>query len=208
MAENASPEYDQLWKILIIGDSGVGKSCMLVRFVDNTFSESFISTLGVDFKFRTIDVDGKKVKLQIWDTAGQERFRTVTSSYYHGANGVLVVYDITDPVSFNNVRQWLQEIERYAAENVATILIGNKSDLEEKRAVPVSEAKAFAEANGLTYLETSAKDSTNVETAFHQLSNVIGSGQPMIDTGDKEAIVNFNSGETVDSGKKRKCKCG
>ncbi|KAL8181159.1 UNVERIFIED_CONTAM: Ras- protein Rab-1A [Gekko kuhli] len=117
-----NPEYDYLFKLLLIGDSGVGKSCLLLRFADDTYTESYISTIGVDFKIRTIELDGKTIRLQIWDTAGQERFRTITSSYYRGAPGIIVVYDVTDQESFNNVKQWLQEIDRYASENVNKLL--------------------------------------------------------------------------------------
>ena len=127
-----NPEYDYLFKLLLIGDSGVGKSCLLLRFADDTYSESYISTIGVDFKIRTIEHDGKTIKLQIWDTAGQERFRTITSSYYRGAHGIIVVYDVTDQDSFDNVKQWLQEIERYASENVKKLQkVLNKMNLVE-----------------------------------------------------------------------------
>lgn len=126
---------------MLIGDSGVGKSCLLLRFADDTYTESYISTIGVDFKIRTIDLDGKTIKLQIWDTAGQERFRTITSSYYRGAHGIIVVYDCTDQDTFNNVKQWLEEIDRYACDNVNKLLVGNKCDLHTKKVVDYTTAK-------------------------------------------------------------------
>lgn len=132
---------DYLFKLLLIGDSGVGKSCLLLRFADDTYTESYISTIGVDFKIRTIDLDGKTIKLQIWDTAGQERFRTITSSYYRGAHGIIVVYDCTDQETFNNVKQWLEEIDRYACDNVNKLLVGNKCDLHTKKVVDYTTAK-------------------------------------------------------------------
>ncbi|CAJ0589389.1 hypothetical protein GCK32_003343 [Trichostrongylus colubriformis] len=170
-----NPEYDYLFKLLLIGDSGVGKSCLLLRFADDTYTESYISTIGVDFKIRTIELDGKTIKLQIWDTAGQERFRTITSSYYRGAHGIIVVYDITDQESFNNVKQWLQEIDRYACENVNKLLVGNKCDLTAKRAVETQAAKEYADQLGIPFLETSAKSSTNVEQAFLTMASEIKS---------------------------------
>ena len=161
-----NPEYDYLFKLLLIGDSGVGKSCLLLRFADDTYTESYISTIGVDFKIRTVELDGKVVKLQIWDTAGQERFRTITSSYYRGAHGIIVVYDVTDQESFDNVKQWLSEIDRYASESVNKLLVGNKADLESQKVVDTATAKAFADEAGIPFLETSAKSATNVEQAF------------------------------------------
>ncbi|OMH80557.1 Ras-related protein Rab-1A [Zancudomyces culisetae] len=168
-----NPEYDYLFKLLLIGDSGVGKSCLLLRFADDTYTESYISTIGVDFKIRTIELDGKTVKLQIWDTAGQERFRTITSSYYRGAHGIIVVYDVTDADSFKNVGLWLNEIERYASEGVNKLLVGNKCDLSDQRVVDFTQAKEFADAKGIPVLETSAKDSTNVEQAFLAMAKQI-----------------------------------
>mmetsp|Transcript_2476 Transcript_2476/g.5790 ORF Transcript_2476/g.5790 Transcript_2476/m.5790 type:complete len:204 (+) Transcript_2476:248-859(+) len=169
----SQPDYDYLFKLLLIGDSGVGKSCLLLRFADDTYTESYISTIGVDFKIRSIDMDGKIIKLQIWDTAGQERFRTITSSYYRGAHGIIIVYDITDQESFDNVKQWLQEIDRYACEKVNTLLVGNKSDLTTKRVVSYEAAKEFAAKQEMDFLETSAKNSTNVEKAFMAMAGQI-----------------------------------
>jgi len=168
-----SIEYDYLFKFLLIGDSEVGKSCLLIRFADNGFKESYISTIGVDFKIRTIELDGKTIKLQIWDTAGQERFRTITSSYYRGAHGIIVVYDVTNQESFNNVKQWLQEIDRYASENVNKLLVGNKSDLTSQKVVDYNTAKEFADGLGIPLLETSAKNATNVEQAFYTMATEI-----------------------------------
>eukprot|EP01117_Protostelium_nocturnum_P018097 TRINITY_DN74_c0_g1_i1.p1 TRINITY_DN74_c0_g1~~TRINITY_DN74_c0_g1_i1.p1 ORF type:complete len:211 (+),score=76.42 TRINITY_DN74_c0_g1_i1:236-868(+) len=166
-------EYDYLFKLLLIGDSGVGKSCLLLRFADNVYTDSYISTIGVDFKIKTLTIDGKTVKLQIWDTAGQERFRTITSSYYRGAHGIIVVYDVTDKVSFNNVKQWLGEIDRYACQSVNRLLVGNKADLKEKKVVDTNEAKEFADSLRISFLETSAKSSENVEEAFLTMTKQI-----------------------------------
>ncbi|WOK99228.1 hypothetical protein Cni_G07940 [Canna indica] len=140
---------------------------------DDSYLESYISTIGVDFKIRTVEQDGKTIKLQIWDTAGQERFRTITSSYYRGAHGIIVVYDVTDQESFNNVKQWLNEIDRYASENVNKLLVGNKCDLTENRVVSYETGKAFADEIGIPFLETSAKDATNVEHAFMVMTSEI-----------------------------------
>lgn len=167
------PEYDYLFKLLLIGDSGVGKSCLLLRFADDAYTDSYLSTIGVDFKIRTIEIEGKTIKLQIWDTAGQERFRTITSSYYRGAHGIIIVYDITDSSSYKNIRQWLQEIDRYACENVNRLLVGNKSDLEKKRVISYSEARLFADDLGIPFIEASAKNSQNVEQAFVKLATDI-----------------------------------
>jgi len=168
-----NPDYDYLFKLLLIGDSGVGKSCLLLRFADDTYTESYISTIGVDFKIRTIEQDQKTVKLQIWDTAGQERFRTITSSYYRGAHGIIIVYDVTDRESFNNVKHWITEIDKYAAEGVNKLLVGNKSDLQSKKVVSYDEAKDLADSLGVQFLETSAKNAHNVEEAFNMMSQEI-----------------------------------
>jgi len=200
-----SPEYDYLFKLLLIGDSGVGKSCLLLRFADDTYTESYISTIGVDFKIRTIELDGKTIKLQIWDTAGQERFRTITSSYYRGAHGIIVVYDCTDQESFNNVKQWLEEIERYAAENVNKLLVGNKCDLQAKKIVDTATAMEYANQLGIPFLETSAKNATNVEQAFMTMAAEIKNRVGPATTQGTTPSVNITQGQNVESGKSGCC---
>ncbi|KAJ4809984.1 Ras-related protein Rab-1A [Rhynchospora pubera] len=181
-----SNEYDYLFKLLLIGDSSVGKSCLLLRFADDSYVDSYISTIGVDFKIRTVDLDGKTVKLQIWDTAGQERFRTITSSYYRGAHGIIIVYDVTEMESYNNVKQWLNEIDRYASDNVCKLLVGNKCDLVDSKVVATETAQAFADSLGIPFLETSAKESINVEKAFLTMSAEIKRRVANQPTGDKK----------------------
>lgn len=166
-------DYDYLLKILIIGNSGVGKSCLLVRFADDVYQENYIATIGVDFKIKTLDVDEKNVKLQIWDTAGQDRFRNITASYYRGAAGIAIVYDITEPDSFSNINSWLIEVEKNASKNVYKILVGNKCDLEEKRKVSFEQGKEFADTHGMKFFETSAKNAHNVEDAFVTMTREI-----------------------------------
>ena len=161
-----SQEYNHLFTILLIGDPGVGKSCLLMRFTDNLFTENYISTIGVDFKIRTLEVNEKKVKLQIWDTAGQERFRTITSSYYRGSQGIIIVYDVTNHQSFENVKNWLKEIELYSSENTNKLLIGNKSDLTSVKTVDYASANELANKLGIPFFETSAKETRGVEEAF------------------------------------------
>jgi len=195
-----NPEYDYLFKLLLIGDSGVGKSCLLLRFADDSYVESYISTIGVDFKIRTVEQDAKTIKLQIWDTAGQERFRTITSSYYRGAHGIIIVYDVTDQQSFENVKQWLNEIDRYASDSVVKLLVGNKCDLSSNRVVSFEAGKAFADEIGVPFLETSAKNATNVEDAFMTMSAEIKkrvASQPTANTARPNSVP--LRGQPVDS---------
>ncbi|KAG5866699.1 hypothetical protein JTB14_018606 [Gonioctena quinquepunctata] len=161
-------DYDHLFKLLIIGDSGVGKSSLLLRFSDNTFTGSYITTIGVDFKIKTVNVNGQKVKLQIWDTAGQERFRTITSTYYRGTHGVIVVYDVTNGESFANVKRWLHEIEQNC-DLVNKVLVGNKNDTPERKVVLTEDAQCFPDTMNIQLFETSAKDNINVEKCSLQL---------------------------------------
>ena len=166
-------DYDFLFKILLIGDSGVGKTCILMRFSDNSYDSSFITTIGVDFKIRTIEMDGKRIKLQLWDTAGQERFQSITQGYYRGAKGIMMVYDVTDEISFSNIRSWSRRIEHYSNPLVSKILIGNKVDLEDKRVVSRERGQALANEFQIGFFETSAKSNIQIEPAFMQLARII-----------------------------------
>ncbi|KAL9240080.1 hypothetical protein vseg_014340 [Gypsophila vaccaria] len=166
-SDEESEEY--LFKIVIIGDSGVGKSNLLSRYSRNEFSLHSKATIGVEFQTQSIELDGKEVRAQIWDTAGQERFRAVTSAYYRGAVGALIVYDITRGTTFDSVSRWLDELNTHSDTTVAKMLVGNKYDLDDIRAVSVEDGKKLAEEHGLFFMETSAKDSTNVKTAFEMV---------------------------------------
>ncbi|GFH09990.1 uncharacterized protein HaLaN_05227, partial [Haematococcus lacustris] len=161
--------YDYLFKVVLIGDSGVGKSNLLSRFTRNEFCLESKSTIGVEFATRSISVDGKTIKAQIWDTAGQERYRAITSAYYRGAVGALLVYDITKNPTFENVERWLKELRDHADSNIVIMLVGNKSDLRHLRCVLTEDAQAFCEKESLSFIETSALESTNVEKAFQQI---------------------------------------
>lgn len=166
-------DVDFLYKILLLGSSAVGKSSLLLRFADDTFKENQISTIGVDWKIKTVDMNGKRIKLQLWDSAGQERFRTIASSYYRGAHGVAIVFDLTDAKSFESLESWLEEIGEHASGSVRRILIGNKNDLEDERAVKEADARAFADNAGMQYVETSAKSASNVTEAFMNMTKDI-----------------------------------
>ncbi|KAL2634224.1 hypothetical protein R1flu_005703 [Riccia fluitans] len=159
-------KIDFLFKVVLIGDSAVGKSQLLARFSRNEFSLESKATIGVEFQTRTIVVQQKTIKAQIWDTAGQERYRAVTSAYYRGAVGAMLVYDITKRQSFDHVHRWLEELRAHTDNNIVIMLIGNKSDLSSLRQVTTEDAKEYAEREGLFFLETSAMDATNVEAAF------------------------------------------
>lgn len=158
----------------MIGDAGVGKSSMLLRFTDDSFDDHIQSTIGVDFKVKHLDVSGKRIKLTIWDTAGQERFRTLTSSYYRGAQGVVLVYDVTRRDSFENLEQWLKEVKMYSPNNgegVVKLLVGNKVDLDRK--VGRDEAEDWARSQGMLFLEASAKAKTGIRQCFMEVVNKI-----------------------------------
>jgi len=162
----ASYNYNYIIKYIIIGDTGVGKSCLLLQFTDKRFQPAHDLTIGVEFGTRFVTVDGKQIKLQIWDTAGQESFRSITRSYYRGAAGALLVYDITRRETFNHLTTWLDDVRQHANPSTTIMLIGNKSDIDAKRQVSKEEGEKFARDNGLFFMETSAKAGANVEEAF------------------------------------------
>ena len=159
-------------RYIIIGDTGVGKSCLLLQFTDKRFQQVHDLTIGVEFGARMITIDNKQIKLQIWDTAGQESFRSITRSYYRGAAGALLVYDITRRETFNHLTSWLDDARQHSNSNMTIMLIGNKSDLEHRRAVSAEEGQQFANEHQLIFLETSAKTAANVEEAFINTAKV------------------------------------
>ncbi|KAF8968232.1 ras family-domain-containing protein [Flammula alnicola] len=210
MAEGSN--YDYLFKVVLIGDSGVGKSNLLSRFTRNEFNLESKSTIGVEFATRSINVDGKTVKAQIWDTAGQERYRAITSAYYRGAVGALLVYDIAKHATYVNVTRWLKELRDHADSNIVIMLVGNKSDLKHLRAVPTDEAKAFSTENGLSFIETSALDASNVEAAFQtiltDIYRIVSNKSLESSTSNIEPPkASINVGPTVDSNANQGGKC-
>lgn len=162
--------FDYLYKILLIGDSSVGKTSVLLRYIDGKFDPESRSTIGVDFKVATLDIGGKSVKLQLWDTAGQETFRTIVSSYYRGAHGVIFVYDVTAEQTFNSVERWFSEATSNLRQKVPMLLIGNKIDLEDQRQIPSERGAKFAEDHGMEFLEGSALLDTNIREAFERMA--------------------------------------
>lgn len=198
----ADEDYDYLFKVVLIGDSGVGKSNLLSRFTKNEFSQQSKSTIGVEFATRSIQVDDKVVKAQIWDTAGQERYRAITSAYYRGAVGALLVYDVTRNVTFENVDRWLKELRGHTDSNIVVMLVGNKADLRHLRAISTEKAKAFAEKEHTFFMETSALEALNVEGAFTevltQIYHVVS--KKALDIGDDPSAL--PKGQTINIGNK------
>ncbi|KAK2642076.1 hypothetical protein Ddye_023839 [Dipteronia dyeriana] len=201
-AYKADDDYDYLFKLVLIGDSGVGKSNLLSRFTRNEFSLESKSTIGVEFATRSIRCDEKVVKAQIWDTAGQERYRAITSAYYRGAVGALLVYDVTRHVTFENVERWLKELRDHTDANIVIMLVGNKADLRHLRAVSTEDATAFAERENTFFMETSALEATNVENAFKevltQIYHVVS--KKALEIGDDPAAL--PKGQTINIGSK------
>uniref|UniRef100_A0A4W4H531 Ras-related protein Rab-19 n=1 Tax=Electrophorus electricus TaxID=8005 RepID=A0A4W4H531_ELEEL len=186
--------FDFLFKIILIGDSNVGKTCVVQRFKTRMFSERQQNTIGVDFTVRTLNIEGKRI--QVWDTAGQERFRTITQSYYRSAHGAMIAYDITRKATFDSIPHWIHEVEKYGAANVLLTLIGNKCDLESERQVQFAEACTLAKEKGiLVAMETSAKEAQNVDEAFELIAREL-----LAQNGMAKIYINF-----VDSKKQELC---
>ncbi|XP_056089584.1 RAB3D, member RAS oncogene family, b [Rhinichthys klamathensis goyatoka] len=169
----ADQNFDYMFKLLIIGNSSVGKTSFLFRYADDSFTSAFVSTVGIDFKVKTVFRNNKRIKLQIWDTAGQERYRTITTAYYRGAMGFLLMYDITNLDSFNAVQDWATQIKTYSWDNAQVILVGNKCDLEDDRLIPTEDSQRLAHELGFQFFEASAKDNINVKQVFECLVDVI-----------------------------------
>jgi small GTP-binding protein len=169
----SSLHYKHSFKFIVIGSSGVGKTCLLKRLIDDQFSEDEVATIGAEYVSTMEEIDGQPIKLQIWDTAGQEKFRSIAKSYFRHAIGVILVYDISDRRSFDELSSWLNDVHQFCDPNAAITLIGNKSDLAEKRAVTNAEAQLFATNHQLTYLEASALDGANVSEAFHRAAKIV-----------------------------------
>lgn len=166
-------QYDVLFRLLLLGDSGVGKTCMLRRFTEGEFDPSHISTIGVDFKMKTIEIDGLRVRVQIWDTAGQERYQTITKQYYRRAQGIIFVYDITNLPSFQHIAKWAGDVDEHAPDDVQTILVGNKADEEFSRQVTKDQGRKLAETYGMEFFETSASTSSNISESFIRLTELV-----------------------------------
>ncbi|XP_076235625.1 RAS oncogene family member Rab3 isoform X2 [Calliopsis andreniformis] len=169
----ADQNFDYMFKMLLIGNSAVGKTSFLFRYAEDSFTSAFVSTVGIDFKVKTVHRGAKRVKLQIWDTAGQERYRTITTAYYRGAMGFILVYDITNEESFNAVQDWVTQIKNYSNDNSQVILVGNKCDMKDERVISTERGKALADQLGVPFFETSAKENINIKTVFEVLVDCI-----------------------------------
>ncbi|XP_030839136.1 ras-related protein Rab-10 isoform X1 [Strongylocentrotus purpuratus] len=182
--------YDYIFKVLVIGDSYVGKTALITIFSTGRASpyRDYQTTIGIDFKIKTVELNGKKIKLQIWDTAGQERFHTITTSYYRGAMGIMLVYDITQEKTFDNIAKWLRNIQEHANEDVEKMLLGNKCDMDDKRMINKDRGETIAKENGIKFMETSAKANINVEQAFMTLAADILKKYPQRDTGSPGVV--------------------
>ena len=198
MSEEEKKDSDMIIKLLLIGNAYVGKTLIVQKFIDNSFSKSTVSTIGVDLQSKIIDINGKKVKYLIWDTAGEDRMKTMTYSYYRGCHVILVVYDVTERKSFQNVTTWVECIDKFAKSNVLRILVGNKTDLEDKRVVSTEEGKKLAEENGLKYYEISALKISGLHEMFEDIA------KEYVEIYEQKQYKNFQLKKIQESKKKKK----
>jgi len=199
----AETEYDANIKLLLMGDSGVGKTCLMLQYADHTFSITFITTVGIDYKYKFMQLGDEKVRLEIWDTAGQERFKAITTSYLRGAQGIMLVYDVTDRKSFDHVTVWLDQISQYADVNVEKILVGNKVDVPGKRVVSVDEGHALASKHGLAFFETSAKSNVGVDEAFYAIAKQVHDRVELQDASRSKGDISLEAAPVATSRTKR-----
>ena len=172
MSLTKNKDYDYIFKLVLIGDTCVGKSCILVRFSDDIFDDNYVTTIGVDFRFKTMVVKNKVVKIQIWDTAGQERYRSITTAYYRGAAAIIICCDCTNRESFDNIKNWIEEISKYTDnDSVDKIVFLNKCDLNEERCIKKEEIEQSEKENGIKILEVSAKTGEGIDAGFEYIIN-------------------------------------
>lgn len=207
MKNNSSSYYDYIYKVLLLGDSAVGKTCFLLRYADDTFTDNHISTIGLDYRLKMVSIDNDViVKMQIWDTAGQDRFRAITKNYYKGAHGIILMYDVTSTVSFNNIKNWVSQIKENTTEKVKICLVGNKIDVDGRK-VTTQEGQKLATEYNMKFFETSARNNVNVEETFTYLTMEIykynsGTDKSEINKSSNLVISKNGSGK---NGKIKKC---
>lgn len=206
---SSSSYYDYIYKVLLLGDSAVGKTCFLLRYSDDSFTENHISTIGLDYRLKMINMDNDKiVKMQIWDTAGQDRFRAITKNYYKGAHGIVLMYDVTNSGTFSNIKNWLSQIKENTSDKVKIVLVGNKVDEEHLRKVSHDEGKRLSEEYKLEFFETSAKNNIRIEDTFGYLTREIYKANSKdTDTGEKRKSNISIDNKEVDEKTKKKKKC-
>ena len=213
-SKKKAKQFDYTFKIVMIGDSGVGKSCILLRFADDKFNENFYATIGVDFRFKNITIDNKSVKLQIviiiyyyiifiqWDTAGQERFKTITSAYYRGAHGVIIVYDVSDKKTFGHIKDWIEDINKYTDSNPIKLIVGNKCDLVNEKQVTEEDKNLLKKQTGIDIIETSAKNSFKITEAMEMITKKLMERNIQVPQSPNGTVTQNEKGISLEEAKK------